>query len=178
VKTLRHSSEWFERKIARLEARIVRCPKNARLYQGLGVAMLGLAYQRPNGRGCDIEAALRRSLDLADDPWTHLYLAHVYYAQDLYDQALAAAKRAHEVLPRLDMPLVMMADVYACLRDYVRADACYRKAVEVDPDPVVGHERLKKWLAFWVPEQERRRAMRAEGGRRSRHWVREELEGE
>src|SRR3954454_9610796 len=100
----RHSAQWFERKIARLKARLMRSPKSARLYQGLGRTMLMLGYERPDGRCGDIEAVLRRSLELADDPWTHLYLSNVYYGQELYDNALAAAKRAHELMPKVDMP--------------------------------------------------------------------------
>jgi tetratricopeptide (TPR) repeat protein len=178
VEKVRHSAAWFEGKIARLEARIGRRPKNAQLYQGLGKAMLELGYERPGGRCGDAEAAFRRSLELADDPWTHLYLANIYYGQQLYDQSLAAAKRAHELMPKVDMPLVCMADAYACMRKYAQADECFRKAVEVDPDSEIGRKNLKKWLAFWVPEQARRRAVKAEGGRRSRHRMRGESQDE
>jgi tetratricopeptide (TPR) repeat protein len=174
----RHSAAWLEQKIARLEARLTRSPKSARLYQGLGKTIVALAFQRPTVRCGDAEAALRRSLELADDPWTHLYLSNMYYGQRLYDQALAVAKRAHELIPRVGMPLVCMADAYAGMREYSQADECFRKAVEVDPGSEIGRERLKKWLAFWVPELERRRAAKAEGGLRSRHRMREELEDE
>lgn len=140
--------------------------------------MVGLAYERPDGRPLrDVEAAFRRSLELADDPWTHLYLSNMYYGLQLYDQALAAAKRAHELMPRVDMPLACMADAYAGMREYAQADECFRKAVEVDPGSEIGRKRLKKWLAFWVPELERRRGMKAQGGRRARHRMRKELEG-
>src|SRR3954470_20887931 len=107
----------------------MRSPKSARLYQGLGRTMLMLGYERPDGRCGDIEAVLRRSLELADDPWTHLYLSNVYYGQELYDNALAAAKRAHELMPKVDMPLVCMADAYAGMREYAQADECFRQAV-------------------------------------------------
>ncbi|MDB5318876.1 MAG: hypothetical protein JWN40_507 [Phycisphaerales bacterium] len=140
--------------------------------------MVLLAYQRPSGASGDPEAAFRRSLELADDPWTHLFLANMYYGQELYDQSLAAAKRAHELMPEVDMPLVCMADAYAGLKDYPHADECFRKAVEVDPDPAIGRKRLKKWLAFWLPELERRRAVKAEGRRRPRRRTPEHPEDE
>jgi tetratricopeptide (TPR) repeat protein len=139
--------------------------------------MISLAYARPGCRAGDAEAAFRRSIELApDDPWNHVYLAHLFYAQRLYDESLTAARRAHELAPKLDMPLIVMADVYARLRDYRQADACFRKAVEVDPHSDLRHSRLARWLAFWVPEQERRPIAAAEGvvGKQPRRRTREQ----
>lgn len=173
------SAKRSERKIARIQARLARSPNNARLYQGLGWAMLGLACQNPDARPGDIETALRRSLELApNDPWTHLYLAHMFYSQQLYDQSLAAAKRAHDLRPKEAIALILMADAYAALRDYVHADTCFHKAVEVDPHYEVGRKNLARWLAFWLPEQERRRAAAAEGGRSRHRRAREEPDDE
>ena len=163
------SPERSERKIARLRARSVRNPNSAGLFQALGKTLLQLAYERSGSHFGDAEAAQRRSLELApDDVWTHLYLANVFYALQLYRESLEAAKQGHELAPKLDMPLICMADAYAGLKYYVHADECYRKAVEVDPESEVARKNCARWQSFWLPEQERRRNAKAEGTERRR----------
>jgi tetratricopeptide (TPR) repeat protein len=140
---------------------VERYPRSAQLFQCIGKVEFERGHVDPSFRfaaGAAAEVALRRSLELApDDPWTHLYLASLHYGRGQYDEAIERCRRAHDLAPRLELPLTHMADAYACLRKYEQADACYRRAAEIDPNSEVARERLEKWLKFWLPEQKRRR---------------------
>src|SRR5207237_7029609 len=71
-----------DRKVARMLARVARTPDNAPLLQGLGKALMSRAFLKGDGDYADAEHAFRRSI-AADpvDPWSHLYLANVFYAK-------------------------------------------------------------------------------------------------
>ena len=153
--------EALQRKVERLRARIARNPSNARLFQGLGRSHVELAIIEKAVPCNDAEAAFRRAVALAPaDPWNHLYLGTVFYEGGQYRKSCFAFEYAHSLAPKLGLALVFMGDAYAGSRDYARADRCYRKAVEVEPDCDVARRRLTRWLSFWEPERQRRESMR------------------
>ena len=107
----------------------------------------------------DAEAAFRRCVELNPaSPWPHMYLANIAAGLGRYADAVDECSWAHALDPRLGLALGHMGDAYAGLKDYARADECMRKAVAIDPGCEASRQRLEKWLAFWLPEQERRRA--------------------
>jgi tetratricopeptide (TPR) repeat protein len=122
---------------------------------------MGLALRGPTGSLDAAESAFRSSLvHDPTDPFTHLYLSCVFYIRREYRESLAASRSAHDLAPTMDVALIGMADAFAGLREYQRADECYREAVRVDGGSKVARDNLKRWLKFWLPEQERRRAVR------------------
>ena len=126
--------------VAELWQRVQSDPTNAQLWQDLG-----RLYDESGFRD-EAESAYRKSLELSPtDPWTHLYLANIFYGRKRYEEALRMCESARALAPDMAMSYVCMANAYCCLGHYDKADELYRRAIEVDPNSPVAQDNLRRW---------------------------------
>jgi tetratricopeptide (TPR) repeat protein len=157
--------EDLERRIVRLLVRAERRPDDGQLWQEVGKAHFECHFRRRPGALARAEAALRRSAQLNPlDPWTHTYIASMFHTRGRYKPALVALERARSLAPALGIVWVVLGQVHAALREYARADECFRQAVSLEPGYEYARREFKRWLAFWEPERERRERRRGTCG--------------
>lgn len=80
-----------------------------------------------------------------DDAWTYLYLGNLFYALNLYDDAIAAFSHAAELMPGVACSLWCLGDAYDARGEFKTAEYYYKKAVEVEPDCPQAKENLEDW---------------------------------
>jgi tetratricopeptide (TPR) repeat protein len=157
--------EDLERRIVRLLVRAERRPGDGQLWQEVGKAHLECHFRRRPGSLARAEAALRRSVQLDPfDPWTHTYIASVFHTRSRYTLARVALEQARSLAPALGIVWVMLGQVHAALREYPRADECFRHAVALEPEYEYARRELNRWSAFWEPERQRRAQKRGTCG--------------
>ena len=138
----------IDAQIQRIQAQLHRDPGNAELLQELGKAHIRRFHCGGTGL-FDAMVALEKSFAAdPNDPFTLLYLAHVFSSEGRYAKCLKVLQAAAEIAPDLSIVQVHMGDAYWNLGEAVRTEECYRKAVALEPEYAVARQRLGWWLGL------------------------------
>lgn len=87
-----------------------------------------------------------RALEIdPNDGWTHTFMGNLLYGLRQYRDAIAAFKRAIELMPTVACPYWCLADVYNAHGNFALAEVNYNRAVEIDPDNKIARQRLADW---------------------------------
>ena len=77
--------------------------------------------------------------------WTHTFKGNLLYGRRQYRDAIAAFKRAIELMPTVACPYWCLADAYLAHGNFALAEVNYNRAVEVDPDDKKARQKLDEW---------------------------------
>jgi tetratricopeptide (TPR) repeat protein len=133
-------------KLERLLRLVEKRPRDAELRQKLGKCYRELVRFEEAREAW--EEALR--LDPCD-PWTHLYLGNYDYAQGDYPAAIERFRYAADLMPDGPAPFWCLADVFAAQGQPERAEAYYRKAIEIAPDDRQATRIYRNWCRVARP---------------------------
>ncbi len=130
-KLLDRSPGETERPLALLQAAVALDTGFAAAYRAMGVALLNSGFEHARGL-----AMLRRALEHSQ----RLPLVERYRAQAIYDwnrgeyeRAAAGYRALLELNPTDAAALNNLGGTYADLGDQLRADSCFRRALQLDP---------------------------------------------
>lgn len=130
------------RAIARVTAQIGRSPRNALMYD-----LLGLLQMRQN-RLDEAETSFEKAIELSPNVISsYYYLASLYARQKAFDKAIAKFEAALRVNPNSETLYTLKGMIYGQQGKLKEAKDAYERALAVNPGAPVAANNLAWWLA-------------------------------